>query len=192
MSRNHASAGPQPSRRSLFGLPLALAAAPAAAAVRLGDDGLYQQDWYLDSFLDLAEDAVAAAAEGKHFAVEWGQRGCPFCKTLHTVYFADPAIEGPIRDAFVIVHLDLNGAREVTGIDGVASSEKALAARSGVRLTPTFQFFAERDGAIAEVARMPGLLEEGDFAAFFRYVATDGWRTGPFDAWLAEQPPSGG
>lgn len=184
---------PRPSRRTLLGLPLALAAAaPVAAAVRRGEDGLYLQDWYLDSFLDLAEDATAAAAEGKHFAVEWGQRGCPFCKTLHTVYFADPAIETPIRDAFVIVHLDLNGAREVTGIDGRSSSEKALAARSGVRLTPTFQFFAERDGAIAEVARMPGLLDERDFSGFFRYVASGGWQTGPFDAWLDAQPPAGG
>jgi thioredoxin-related protein len=192
MSRNIPQI-PRPSRRTLLGLPLVLAAAaPAAAAVRRGEDGLFLQDWYLDSFLDLAEDATAAATEGKHFAVEWGQRGCPFCKTLHTVYFADPAIETPIRAAFVIVHLDLNGAREVTGIDGRASSEKALAARSGVRLTPTFQFFAERDGAIAEVARMPGLLDERDFSAFFRYVADGGWQTGPFDAWLDAQPPAGG
>lgn len=192
MSRNTHHAV-HPSRRAFFGLPLALAAPlPAAGAVRLGEDALYQQDWYLDSFLDLAEDAAAAAAEGKHFAVEWGQRGCPFCKTLHTVYFADPAIETPIREAFVIVHLDLNGAREVTGIDGRASSEKAFAARSGVRLTPTFQFFAERDGAVAEVARMRGLLDERDFSAFFRYVASGGWKTGSFDGWLGTQPPTGG
>jgi len=176
-----------PTRRAVIGAPLALAALPAAAAYRLGDDGLYTEDWYLDSFLDLAEDVVAAEAAGKHFAVDWGQRGCPFCKRLHTVYFADPAIEAPIRRDFEIVHLDLNGAREVTAIDGTRSTEKALAARSGIRLTPTFQFFAVRDGAVAEVARMPGLLEPETFSAMFRYVASDGWRTLGFEDWLARE-----
>ena len=32
-----------------------LAAGPARAAARLGEDGLYQHDWYLESFLDLGE-----------------------------------------------------------------------------------------------------------------------------------------
>jgi thioredoxin-related protein len=180
------------SRRAFLAAPMALAVPlPAAGAAVLGDDGLYREDWYLDSFLDLPEDAAAAAADGKHFAVEWGQRGCPYCKWLHTVYFADPAIEAPIRSAFAIAHLDLNGAREVTAMDGDRMTEKALAARSGIRLTPTFQFFAVRDGVLAEVARMPGLLEEDEFSAMFRYVATDGWRTLGFEEWRAREASRG-
>ena len=43
----------------------------------LGDDGLYHQPWFLNSFLDLKDDLAEAAAEGKRFAVIWEQRGCP-------------------------------------------------------------------------------------------------------------------
>ncbi|MFS8036612.1 SoxW family protein [Xanthobacter sp. AM11] len=178
-------------RRTLLagaaGLLAGLPAGPADAATRLGDDGLYTQDWYADSFLDLAEDLAAATAKGRHFALQWSQRGCIYCKSLHTVYFADPAIEAPIKAAFDIVHLDLFGAREVTWFDGTRLFEKALGQRERIRATPTFQFFALEGGTAKEVARMPGLLPQAEFAAMFRYVAAGAYRDGPFDAWLARQ-----
>jgi len=162
-------------------------AGSAQAATRLGDDGLYTQDWYVDSFLDLNEDLAAATAKGRLFALQWSQRGCIYCKQMHTEYFADPAIEEPIRARFDIVHLDLFGAREVTTFDGTRLSEKAFGARERIRATPTFQFFALEDGKAKEVARMPGLLPKREFAALFRYVAQGAYRAGPFDAWLARQ-----
>lgn len=182
-----------PSRRTLLagagGLVAGLAAGAriANAATRMGDDGLYTQDWYADSFLDLSEDLAAATAKGRHFALQWSQRGCVYCKTLHTVYFTDPAIADPIKAAFDIVHLDLFGAREVTAFDGARLSEKAFAGRERIRATPTFQFFAMEGGAVKEVARMPGLLPQREFSAMFRYVASGGYMSGSFDAWLARQ-----
>lgn len=178
-------------RRGLLGGAAALATGLASrtghAEARLGDDGLYTQDWYVDSFLDLSEDLSAATAKGRHFAVQWSQRGCIYCKALHTAYFADPVIEGPIKAAFDIVHLDLFGAREVTFFDGTKRSEKALGAHEGIRATPTFQFFALEGGKAREVARMPGLLPQPEFAAMFRYVAAGAYKDAPFDAWLARQ-----
>lgn len=179
-------------RRRLLGGAAGLAGAmlgadSAAAAAHLGEDGLYTQDWYVDSFLDLAEDLAAATAQGRHFALQWSQRGCIYCKTLHTSYFADPAIEGPIKAAFDIVHLDLFGAREVTAFDGARLSEKALGQRERVRATPTFQFFALEDGKAREVARMPGLLPQAEFSAMFRYVAAGAYARETFEAWLARE-----
>ncbi|MFG1347000.1 thioredoxin family protein [Xanthobacter autotrophicus DSM 431] len=180
------------SRRRLFsgaaGLAAAaLAPATATAAVRLGDDGLYTEDWYVESFLDLSEDLSNATAKGRHFALQWSQRGCVYCKTLHTVYFADPAIEGPVKAAFDIVHLDLFGAREVTAFDGARLTEKALGSRERIRATPTFQFFALDGGRAREVARMPGLLPPPDFSAMFRYVAAGAYARESFEAWLARE-----
>lgn len=179
------------SRRRLFqaaaGLAAALVPAGANAKARLGDDGLYTQDWYVDSFLDLPEDFAAARGRGRGFALQWSQRGCIYCKELHTAYFADPAIETPIRDAFDIVHLDLFGAREVTFLDGARLTEKALGQRERIRATPTFQFFAEVEGKPKEVARMPGLLPRREFSAMFRYVAEGAYAREPFDAWLGKQ-----
>lgn len=174
-------------RRLILGLGAGAAlttATGARAAAVLGDDGNYAQDWYLDSFLDLADDAEAAQAAGKRFAVQWGMRGCPACKRLHTTYFAKPDIETFVRERFELVHLDTFGSREVTDIDGERLGEKAMAAKRAVRTTPTFQFFAPRDGKIAEVARMPGLLGEQDFLAMFRFVAEGAYADGSFEHWL--------
>lgn len=184
-------AHPTLSRRRLLkasaGLAAALVPAGAQAKARLGDDGLYTEDWYVDSFLDLSEDFAAARGKGRGFALQWSQRGCIYCKELHTAYFADPAIETPIREAFDIVHLDLFGAREVTFLDGARLTEKALGQRERIRATPTFQFFAEVDGKPKEVARMPGLLPRPEFSALFRFVAQGAYAKEPFDAWLGKQ-----
>lgn len=173
-------------RKVVFGAAGALIASTAVveAAPVLGDDGNYAQDWYLDSFLDLADDMRTATDKGKSFAVQWGMRGCPACKRLHQVYLVKPDVSAFLQEKFDIVHLDTFGSREVTDIDGGRLGEKALAAKRGVRTTPTFQFFAVSKGEPLEVARMPGLLGEPDFLGMFRFVAERGYETGSFDDWL--------
>ena len=56
----------------------------------LTDDGLYKQLWFLESFLDLADDLEGARKEGKRFVIMWELRGCPYCKETHLVNFAQP------------------------------------------------------------------------------------------------------
>ena len=65
-------------------------ASSAAAKAMLSDDGLYQMDWYLESFLDLSDDLAGATAKGKRFAIMWGLKGCPACKRMHMVHMVDP------------------------------------------------------------------------------------------------------
>jgi thioredoxin-related protein len=184
------------SRRGfLGGIGAAFAAAPAArAAAKLGEDGLYQMDWYVEGFLELAEDLTAAAQRGKRFALLWGLRGCPACKRMHEVHLADPAIAGYIRDNFDIVHLNFLGSREVTDFDGTRLPEKAFAERYGVRGTPTIQFFpesatglAQRPLARREVARIAALPDPPEFLAMFRYVRAKGYEAGTFEAWRKRQ-----
>lgn len=168
-----------------------LRAAPAGAKPVLGEDGLYQTGWYLESFLDLAEDLAGATAKGKRFAVMWGLKGCPSCKRMHEVHLSDPGIESYIRENFEILHLNHIGAREVTDFDGRRRGEKALGEAYGIRFTPTIQFFPEtveglaaKSGQAREVARMPGLLEPPEFLAMFRYVREKGYERAPFPEWL--------
>lgn len=171
-----------------------LRTAPASAKATLGDDGLYQMDWYLESFLDLSEDLTGATAKGKRFAVMWGLKGCPACKRMHESYMTDPKIETYIRDNFEILHLNHIGAREVTDFDGRKRGEKAFGESYGIRFTPTIQFFPEttsglaaKSGQAREVARMPGLLEPAEFLAMFRYVRQNGYETATFPEWLKKQ-----
>lgn len=171
----------KPTRRHLLAGGAALAASLAAIRARaepvLTEDGLYRQPWFLESFLELADDLQGAASAGKRFAIMWELRGCPYCRETHLVNFARPDIEDYIKGNFEILQLNIIGARKVTDFDGVEISEKALAAKYGVRFTPTFQFFPEAAAELAgkpaekrEVARAPGYMRPDDFLALFRFV----------------------
>ncbi len=176
-----------------------LGTAANADEVKVGGDGLYHQDWFLQSFLDLKEDLQEAADAGKRMVILWEQKGCPYCKELHQVNFVDPAIRKYIRANFVVLQLDIWGARPVTDFDGKEMSEKKLARRYGVRFTPTIQFLpatvAAAEGKIGkalEVARMPGYLEPSPFLIMFRYVREKAYEKTKFRKYLrAELKRSG-
>lgn len=152
----------------------------------LGDNGLYTQPWFLQSFLDLREDLEEAAAKGKRFVIFWEQKGCPYCKETHLVNLAKPEIADYIKTNFVVLQLDLHGARKVKDFDGEEISEKALAQKYAVRFTPTMQFFpaaapeAKKSGKDIEVARMPGYMRPFPFYVMFQFAKEDGYKTASF------------
>src|SRR3989440_7031311 len=153
----------------------------ARAEPALTEDGFYKQPWFLESFLELPEDLQGATNLGKRFAIMWELRGCPYCRETHLVNFARPDIEAYIKANFEILQLNIIGSRKVTDFDATEISEKALAAKYGIRFTPTFQFFPETAAGLGEktagqreVARAPGYLRPDDFLALFRYVREKG------------------
>jgi thioredoxin-related protein len=157
----------------------------------LTDDGLYRQSWFLDSFLELGDDLDAAARQGKRFAVMWELRGCPYCKETHVVNFGRPDISSYVRGNFEILQLNIVGSRKVTDFDGSELTEKQMAAKYGVRFTPTLQFFPQsaaglndRPANAREVARIAGYLRPDDFLAMFRYVRTASYATKTFREFL--------
>jgi thioredoxin-related protein len=161
----------------------------------LTDDGLYKQSWFLESFLDLAEDLEDARKGGKRFVVMWELKGCPYCKETHIVNFAKPEISDYVRANFEVLQLNIIGSRIVTDFDGTKLSEKDMAAKYGVRFTPTFQFFAERAAPLKElppqkreVARAPGYLRPEDFLAMFRYVREKAYRDKSFRDFVKALP----
>ncbi|UPY35582.1 thioredoxin family protein [Sediminicoccus sp. KRV36] len=177
---------PRLTRRNLL-TGLALAPGLAHAAPVPTDNG-FTQDWFHEGFLDLPEDLREATAEGKRLAVTFDQRGCPYCREMHTDHLTRPEIEGFVRPRFRIIQLDLHGARPVTDFDGTVLEERALARRWRVTFTPSFIFLPEqappRMGREIEVARMHGLMPKPDFLAMFTYVAEHGYAGGrSFRAW---------
>jgi thioredoxin-related protein len=178
-------------RRSLLaGVASFAAFAPLRARAEqpiLTDDGLYKQPWFLESFLDLADDLEGARKEGKRFVIMWELRGCPYCKETHLVNFAQPRISDYVKANFEVLQLNIIGSRKVTDFDGAVLSEKELAAKYGVRFTPTFQFFADAAAPLKalppakrEVARLPGYLQPDDFLAMFRYVKEKAYESKSF------------
>ena len=187
-------------KRRLFlalsaGAAMSLAGRRAAAAETdtpiLTDEGIYTQPWFLNSFLDLGEDLTEAADQGKRFAVIWEQKGCPYCQETHLVNFAQPEIQGFVRDNFEVLQLNLFGAREVTDFDGEALEERQLARKYAIAFTPTIQFFPDRldqvggrAGKSVEVARMPGYLQPPHFLAMFKFVRDRAYEDSSFRSYL--------
>lgn len=126
-------------------------------AAREADDGLFHQSWEVTSFLNLRDDFAEAQAAGKRFAVVFEQRGCIYCRKMHTEVLAQRYINDYVRENFAIVQLDLFGAREVTDFDGRTMSEAKLAERWGVMFTPTVVFL--KDELPADKAAWGGPLE---------------------------------
>ncbi len=148
-------------------------------ALTKSDDGLWHEDWFVESFLDLRDDVKEAADAGKHFAVLWEQKGCPYCEKMHKVNFSRPEIRDYIKANFNILQLNIWGARKVTDFDGREMSERKLARRWRVHGTPTINFFhgdlayvIGRPGIGAEVYRIPGYFGPKDFLSIFKHVRT--------------------
>ena len=171
-----------------------LGAFSAAAEPILTEDGFYREPWFIDSLLELADDLDAARQHGKRFAVLWELRGCPYCKETHFVNFQRPDIAEFVRANFDILQLNLIGARKVTDFDGEELSEKQLAAKYGIRFTPTIQFFPEDAETLKglppakrEVIRIPGYLKPDDFLAVFRYVQQKRYASKTFREFLRSE-----
>jgi thioredoxin-related protein len=188
---------PMTRRSLLLGAAATTVAAPRAYAdePQLTAEGLIAEPWFLESFLDLPDDLASAHKEGKRLVIMWELRGCPYCRETHLVNFAQPRIADYIKANFEVLQLNIIGDRKVKDFDGSEVSEKALAAKYGIRFTPTFQFFPETAAGLndlvpqkREVARAPGYLRPDDFLAFFRFVREKAYEKGSFRDFVKSQP----
>src|SRR6056297_905102 len=158
---------------------LTLGLAPLGAA-EIGDDGLHKPDWLRLTFNDMAEDLDEARAEGKRLMLIFEQRGCIYCRKMHTEVFSQPEIQRLLREEYFVVQMNLFGDEEVVDLDGTAGAEKEMARRWGVVFTPTMIFLPEEapEGATvsqAAVVTMPGAFEKGTTYNLLNWVLEHGY-----------------
>jgi thioredoxin-related protein len=151
----------------------------------LGDDGLYRQPWFLESFLDIKEDMETAKANGKRLVVFIEQKGCIYCKKVQTEILVDPRINAYVRKHFEVLQIDLWGHKEVTDLDGEVTTERKVSRKWRSMFTPTIVFLPEsvekakgKSGGDAAVAIMPGAFGKGTFLALFEWVHNKGYEKG--------------
>jgi Thioredoxin-like domain len=173
-----AIAGPSSSARAAeSALPPAIGADEPAVVPQKGDDGIYHQKWFVQSFFDLREDFADAKAQGKRLAIIFEQRGCIYCVKMHTEVLKKRYINDYVRNNFAVIQFDMWGSRDVTDFDGQKMPEKKLAERWGIMFTPTVIFFKEdiddmtgQWGQPLEVARMNLGIGAGTFYDMFTWV----------------------
>ncbi|MBS8227094.1 thioredoxin family protein [Vannielia litorea] len=152
----------------------------SAAHAEIGDDGLYKEPWFRDTFKDMSEDLSEAGAEGKRFMVIIEQRGCIYCKKMHEEVFSDPVVKQLIEDNYFVVQLNMFGDIEVTDFDGESMAEKDMVKRWNALFTPTILFFPEsveegQTGAQAAVVTMPGAFGKWTTVNLLNWVLEKGY-----------------
>ncbi len=157
----------------------------------LGEDGLYRQSWFLESFLDLGDDVEEARAAGKRVAIIWEQRGCPYCRELHQKNLRIPEVVDYVRANFEVIQLNIWGDKEVTDLDGEVLSEKKMARKHRINFTPTVQFLPETREIgkdTPESWRLIGYWKPFHFMHSFMYVKEKGYEDEVgFQSWLSEK-----
>ena len=179
-------------KKLLLSIALLLWAIPAQA-VEVGEDGLHKQPWFSVTFKDLREDLNAASEQGKRLAIIIEQRGCIYCRKMHTEVFADPEIKKLISDNFLVVQYNMFGDEEVTDLDGETLTEKTAVRRWGYVFTPTIVFLPEEapEGQglkDAAVMVMPGAFGKGTVMDMFQWVREKGYlQDEPFQKYHARK-----
>lgn len=172
---------------------LAVVFALPAQAVTLGDDGLYEEPWIRETFMDLREDLAEANAEDKRLLILIEQRGCIYCTKMHEEVFADPAIKTLIEENYFVIQINMFGDIAVTDFDGKELPEKEMVNRWGAMFTPTMIFLPEDvpegvTASEASVATMPGAFGKGTTTALLEWVRDHGYESGEnFQKYLAGQ-----
>lgn len=162
-------------------------AVPSELERGLINPGFHEQPaWFKHSFLDLKEDVGEAAAEQRRVVLYFYQDGCPYCAKLLRDNFALKAIEDKTRAGFQVIAINIWGDKEVLGLDGVATTEKALAERLKVMYTPTLLFLDEQ----GETAlRINGYYPPHKFSVALDFVADKRERELSFRDYLAQRQP---
>jgi len=143
--------------------------------------------WFKASFLDIREDLAEASAAGRRVVLYFYQDGCPYCAKLLREGFADQEIAALARGSFDVIALNIWGDREVTGFDGVQTTEKGFAAALKVQFTPSLLMLDE-DGQT--VLRIDGYFPPHRLRTALDYVAQRRDRQGQRfpDFYLAADP----
>jgi thioredoxin-related protein len=147
---------------------LALGTAIPALAEEASPHAIETPSWFKNSFLDLREDLAEANKSGKRLLLYFHQDGCPYCKELIQVNFADKAIADKTRKHFDVIAINIWGDREVTGLNGKTGSEKQFAAGMRVQFTPTLVFLDEQG---KPALRLNGFYPPRKFSAALDYAS---------------------
>ncbi|MCB1639519.1 MAG: thioredoxin fold domain-containing protein, partial [Thiothrix sp.] len=97
-------------------------------------------DWFKQSFLDIAEDAEEAGAEGRHVMLFFHLDECPYCSRMLRESFEAEAMQALVRKSFDVIDINIKGDRQVAFDTETSLSEKELSDRLRVRSTPAILF----------------------------------------------------
>ena len=143
--------------------------------------------WFKESFLDIREDIAEAAENKKRVMLYFYQDGCPYCAKLLQDNFGQKRIADKTQKNFDVIAINMWGDKEVTDLNGVATTEKNFAMQYKVMYTPTLIFFDEKG---RNVLRVNGYYNPSKFEAALDYVSGKHEIKEKFRSYLAKRSPA--
>jgi len=132
-----------------------------------------------------AELADVKTSGKKAILFMYEQEGCPACRHMKQHVLNRVDVQNLYRTHFVSFTIDIHGAVPLKDFSGRDISEKAFAARAGIRATPTFVF---HDLGGAEIARVAGSMEVDEFRLLAEFIASGAYKTRQFAAYKQSAP----
>ena len=124
---------------------------------------------------DFPYEIEQAALDGKNLVVMFHKNGCPYCDKMKDRVFPHPAVSKFYNEKFVMIIVNSDGDLDVTLPGGETMAEKEYAAKSLVRATPVFLYYA-KDGGNA--LRLTGYQDPYMFVSAGKYIADGAFKDG--------------
>lgn len=86
---------------------------------------------------NLQREAAQAQSERKPFLLMFSLPGCPYCKVVRRNYLIPLLRDAAPADRPVIREVQITSRESLTGFDGKATTQSALATHYGVQVAPT-------------------------------------------------------
>jgi len=96
----------------------------------------FSDDVLKTSFGDYREELRAASAEGKKLLLVFEMDGCPYCEHLNHA-LQEPKVAKYLASKYAVYRVDIKGSVAVSDLTGNRMSERDLAKRYNVTVTPT-------------------------------------------------------
>lgn len=150
----------------------------------IGAQVVTHPEWFLQTFLDIPENAASAAGEGKHAILFFDSPGCPYCYKMIEENFKHSWYSDFIRENFNTIALNIHGDREVAFTEDLHPTEKELARLLNIRFTPTMLFL---DSTNKTVLRIDGYRSVEDFKHLLDYVHEEAYVHTSLSKYLEEK-----
>lgn len=144
-------------------------------------------DWFKQSFLDIREEAGEARAGGRHVLIFMELDECPYCVRMLDENFRQGETREFIQQNFIVIGMNVRGAREVVWIDGVTYTEQALARKLKSWGTPAL-LFIDPDGK--KVLHLNGYRTPPALRHALEYVRTRAYRDRSLSAYIEMKQPA--
>ena len=140
-------------------------------------------EWFKESFLEIADDAIEAAEAEKHLILFMHLNECPYCAKVLEESFTDAPFVPWIQSRFDVVEINVRGDREVVFNESLTVTERELAEALKVRQTPALIFL---DATNKAVFRSDGYRSPKDLKRTLDFIDSKSYLTSSLNEYIVK------